>query len=211
MRASRRIEETIFGHGLSIVAGADEAGRGACAGPLVAAAVAVDKYSLEKIASSIDLDLGLDSKRCSEALREDIFEIITASVREYQVVVIDASEIDRQGLQQMNLTALRSAIAKLSESVDYVLTDGYPIAGLDVPSLAVWKGDAISVAVGAASIIAKVTRDRMMMEFDAQFPGYGFAGHKGYSAPSHMKAIEEHGVTPIHRLSYANVARLVRN
>ena len=211
MRASRRIEETIFGHGLSIVAGADEAGRGACAGPLVAAAVAVDQDALEKIASSIDLDLGLDSKRFSEALREDLYEIITASVREYQIVVIDASEIDRQGLQQMNLTALRSAIAKLNMSVDYVLTDGYPIAGLDVPSLAVWKGDAISVAVGAASIIAKVTRDRMMVEFDVQFPGYGFAGHKGYSAPSHMKAIEEHGVTPIHRLSYANVARLVRN
>ena len=210
MRASKRIEETIFAHGLTTIAGTDEAGRGACAGPLVAAAVAVNAESIARIDSAIDIGPGLDSKRFSEGARDEIYDILTHCVLEYQVVAIEPCEIDSQGLQVMNLAALRRATLQLRERIDYVLSDGYPIEGLDVPSLAVWKGDAISVAVGAASIIAKVTRDRMMIEYDQKFPGYGFASHKGYSSNSHMEALERLGVTSIHRRSYANVSRLIK-
>jgi ribonuclease HII len=97
----------------------------------------------------------------------------------------------------------------LAAKVDYALTDGYPIEGLAMPSLAVWKGDAVSLSVGAASIIAKVRRDRIMVELDGRFPGYGFASHKGYSSKAHMDAIKELGVVPIHRRSYSNVAKLI--
>jgi ribonuclease HII len=211
MRASKRIEETIFAHGLKTIAGADEAGRGACAGPLVAAAVAMNHESVARIDAEIDIGSGLDSKRFTESAREEIYDILTRCVLEYQVVAIEPGEIDSHGLQAMNLAALRRAILQLREPIDYVLSDGYPIEGLEVPSLAVWKGDAISVAVGAASIIAKVTRDRMMIEFDREHPGYGFASHKGYSSTSHMEAIKALGVTSIHRLSYSNVSRLMKS
>jgi len=208
MASNRRIEATIFDHGLKRIAGADEAGRGACAGPLVAAAVALDEGSIEAIASRLDISKGLDSKTFSETAREEVYEIVVASVLEHSVVVISASEIDEHGLQAMNLAALRRAISQLKTPLDYVLTDGYPIKGLELPSLAVWKGDAVSIAVGSASIIAKVTRDRIMVGLEDSYPGYGFASHKGYSSPSHMEAIERLGVTEVHRLSYANVSRI---
>lgn len=208
MPTSRRIEATIFSHGLKRIAGADEAGRGACAGPLVAAAVAIDEQSIDVIASKLEMGSGLDSKSFSESAREAAYHVITESVLDHAIVTISASEIDEHGLQAMNLSALRRAISQLKIPLDYILTDGYPIKGLDLPSLAVWKGDAVSIAVGAASIIAKVTRDRIMVEMDSTYPGYGFASHKGYSSASHMEAMERLGVTPIHRLSYANVSRI---
>lgn len=210
MAQSKRIEDTVFAHGLTTIAGADEAGRGSCAGPLVAAAVAIDQQSISKIASSIDITRGLDSKKFDEAKREEIFEIIVDNVLAYEIVEVSANEIDSNGLQEMNLSAMRRAISQLKVRLDYVLTDGYPIKGLEIPSLAVWKGDAVSLAVGSASIIAKVARDRIMIALDAEYPGYGFAQHKGYSSPGHMEAIERLGITPIHRRSYSNIARFIK-
>lgn len=210
MAPSKRIEDTVFAHGLSTIAGADEAGRGSCAGPLVAAAVAINQESIAKLASVIDIRLGLDSKRFDERRREEIFDSIIESVLAYEIVEVSANEIDENGLQEMNLSALRRAISQLKAPLDYVLTDGYPIKGLEIPSLAVWKGDAVSLAVGSASIIAKVVRDRIMVSFDSEYPGYGFAQHKGYSSPGHMQAIERLGLTPIHRRSYANIARFIQ-
>lgn len=207
---SRWIEDSLFAHDLKVIAGVDEAGRGACAGPLVAAAVALDRASSDRLISLMNATHGsLDSKAISERERESLFERITESVLAYEVVVIEPVDIDRLGLQVMNEGAMRRSVSQLPILVDYVLTDGYPIDGLESPSLAVWKGDAVSLAVGAASIIAKVSRDRIMIELDRIHPGYGFAKHKGYSSQAHMEAIQELGVLPIHRRSYANIAALI--
>jgi ribonuclease HII len=207
------IEDSLFAHDLKVIAGVDEAGRGACAGPLVAAAVSLDHSASQRLlmvlADGKKKGQTLDSKSMSEKEREYLFTEIEKLALAIEVVRIEPEEIDRFGLQAMNEAAMRRAISQISARVDYALTDGYPIEGLAMPSLAVWKGDAVSLAVGAASIIAKVSRDRIMVEFDRKFPDYGFARHKGYSSQRHMDAIKERGVLPIHRRSYANVAKLI--
>ena len=207
------IEDSLFAHELKVIAGVDEAGRGACAGPLVAAAVALDHTTSQRLLALLGDrkrgSLTLDSKAMSEKDREYLFSQIEDIAVAIEVVIIEADEIDRFGLQAMNEGAMRRAISQLAAKVDYALTDGYPIEGLAMPSLAVWKGDAVSLSVGAASIIAKVRRDRIMVELDGRFPGYGFASHKGYSSKAHMDAIKELGVLPIHRRSYSNVAKLI--
>ena len=207
------IEDSLFAHELKVIAGVDEAGRGACAGPLVAAAVALDHTASQRLLALLGDrkrgSLTLDSKAMSEKDRESLYSQIEVLAVAIEVVIIEADEIDRFGLQAMNEGAMRRAISQLAAKVDYALTDGYPIEGLAMPSLAVWKGDAVSLSVGAASIIAKVRRDRIMVELDGRFPGYGFASHKGYSSKAHMDAIKELGVLPIHRRSYSNVAKLI--
>lgn len=207
------IEDSLFAHELKVIAGVDEAGRGACAGPLVAAAVALDHTASQRLLALLGDrkrgSLTLDSKAMSEKDRESLYSQIEVLAVAIEVVIIEADEIDRFGLQAMNEGAMRRAISLLAAKVDYALTDGYPIEGLAMPSLAVWKGDAVSLSVGAASIIAKVRRDRIMVELDGRFPGYGFASHKGYSSKAHMDAIKELGVVPIHRRSYSNVAKLI--
>lgn len=206
------IEDSLFAHDLKVIAGVDEAGRGACAGPLVAAAVSLDHSASQRLLMVLaggKKGRTLDSKSMSEKEREYLFTEIEKLALAIEVVRIEPEEIDRFGLQAMNEAAMRRAISQISARVDYALTDGYPIEGLAMPSLAVWKGDAVSLAVGAASIIAKVSRDRIMVEFDRKFPDYGFARHKGYSSQRHMDAIKERGVLPIHRRSYANVAKLI--
>lgn len=207
------IEDSLFAHELKVIAGVDEAGRGACAGPLVAAAVALDHTASQRLLALLGDrkrgSLTLDSKAMSEKDRESLYSQIEVLAVAIEVVIIEADEIDHFGLQAMNEGAMRRAISQLAAKVDYALTDGYPIEGLAMPSLAVWKGDAVSLSVGAASIIAKVRRDRIMVELDGRFPGYGFASHKGYSSKAHMDAIKELGVVPIHRRSYSNVAKLI--
>jgi ribonuclease HII len=113
--------------------------------------------------------------------------------------------VDRQGLHVMNVRAMRQAVARLAVAPSYVLTDGFPISGMPAPALAVWKGDRVSACVAAASVVAKVTRDRMMGELHTQYPAYEFGRHKGYSTPEHMAALQEHGPCPQHRFSYVNV------
>lgn len=210
MHPGQWIEASLFAHDLQVVAGTDEAGRGACAGPLVAAAVALDTDRVERLSDLLNSRgrqiHSLDSKSMSEGERESLFEEIGRIALGIEAIVIEPDEIDRYGLQQMNESAMRRALTQLTHRVDYALTDGYAIDGLGIPSLAVWKGDAVSITVGAASIIAKVTRDRIMKEFDRSYPEYGFARHKGYSSKAHMAAIEKYGVLDIHRRSYSNIA-----
>jgi ribonuclease HII len=194
------LERALRRRGFAQVAGADEAGRGACAGPLVAAAAVLPPGRRGEIE---ELD---DSKLLTPAARERVYEQVVARATAYAVVVIPPDEVDSRGLQVCNLAALRRALAGLAIRPDYVLTDGFPVDGLDVPGLAVWKGDQVAACVAAASVLAKVTRDRIMVELDEQYPEYGFAEHKGYTTPEHSAALDRHGACPIHRFSYQNVA-----
>jgi len=122
------------------------------------------------------------------------------------VVIIPPGDVDRLGLHVCNLSGMRRALAALAPHPDYVLTDGFGVSGLGAPALAVWKGDRVAACIAAASVVAKVTRDRIMVDMDSRYPGYGFAEHKGYSTEDHMAALAEHGPCPEHRFSYVNVA-----
>lgn len=199
------IETALLKSGISKIAGCDEAGRGPCAGPLVVAAVILD-FPL------IDALNGIaDSKELSEIKRETLFDSITNNAISYSIIEISVEEIDSKGLHKCNLEGMRRAVSSLKITPEYVLTDGYEIEGLDVPSLAVWKGDQVAVSVSAASILAKVYRDRVMAQLDKKYPGYGLAEHKGYITAKHTAALRELGVTEIHRKSFSNIAALINN
>jgi ribonuclease HII len=191
--------------GLSPVAGIDEAGRGACAGPLVVAAVELDHRRLSGLTGLAD------SKALTVRAREAAYHQVLRCAKAWHVVVIPSSDVDRLGLHVCNVTGMRRALAGLASRPGYVLTDGFPVRGLAVPALAMWQGDQVAACVAAASVIAKVTRDAIMREVHASFPVYGFARHKGYSTPSHMKALAEHGPCPEHRRSFANVIGVTRD
>lgn len=197
------MERALRRRGFHHVAGADEAGRGACAGPLVAAAVILPAGRRGEI------DGLNDSKLLTAAARERVYAIVAERALAYTAIVIPPGEIDERGLHVCNIAAMRRAFAGLGERPDYVLTDGFRVDGLDVPSLAVWKGDQVAACVAAASVIAKVTRDRIMHDLHDAWPAYGFADHKGYSTPEHAAALAVHGPCPEHRFSYANVAAVV--
>jgi Ribonuclease HII len=194
------LERALQRRGFLAVAGADEAGRGACAGPLVVAAAILPPGKRGEVPGLAD------SKLLTPAARERVYEEIVARAVSYAVVVIPATEVDREGLQVCNLAGMRRALAALTTPADYVLTDGFPVAGLGAPGLAVWKGDRVAACIAAASVVAKVTRDRIMVELDQKYPGYGFAEHKGYSTDDHVAALAERGPCPEHRFSYVNVA-----
>ncbi len=197
------IEALLVNAGISPIAGVDEAGRGACAGPLVIASVVLnDPFAPE-------LAVVRDSKEIAEAKRDAVFDLIHQVAASVSVVIVPASEVDSRGVHAANLDGMRRAVQGLSVEPAYVLTDGYEIEGLGVPNLAVWKGDQVVVSISAASVIAKVTRDRIMREMDLEFPQYGFAGHKGYITAAHTKALNEHGPCEQHRQSFANVAALI--
>ena len=197
------IEQLLTSAGISPIAGVDEAGRGACAGPLVIASVVLhDPFEVE-------LAVVRDSKEIPESKRDAVFELIHRIAASVSVVIVPASEVDSRGVHAANLDGMRRAVQGLSIEPAYVLTDGYAIEGLGVPNLAVWKGDQVVVSISAASVIAIVTRDRIMREMDLEFPQYGFAGHKGYITAAHTKALNEHGPCAEHRTSFANVAALI--
>ena len=197
------IEQTLRDSGLTRIAGVDEAGRGPCAGPLVVAAVVL-KDPFDKALAKVQ-----DSKKLSEKVREELFDVIIECAEAHSIIEISVDEIDSFGLHKSNIEGMRRAVAELKPEPEYVLTDGYAIPGLATPNLAVWKGDQVAISISAASILAKVYRDRIMIQLDAEFPEYGFAGHKGYSSASHMEALRKHGVTKHHRTSFANVAELL--
>lgn len=188
--------------GLAPVAGADEAGRGACAGPLVAAAVILDPRRPIK-----GLD---DSKVLTAPARERLDAEIRRRAVAVEVAVVTHQECDALGMHQADLAGLRRALARLGVRPDFVLTDGFPVDGTGAPGLAIWKGDKVAACVSAASIVAKVARDAMMRDYDAQFPEYGFAVHKGYCTAAHQRALDEFGPSPIHRWRFENVARTAR-
>ena len=197
------LERALQRRGFAAVAGADEAGRGACAGPLVVAAAVLPPGRRGEI------DDLADSKLLTPAVRERVYAAVIRQASAYAVVVIPPGEIDSRGLHVCNLSGMRRAFAQLPDRPEYVLTDGFRVDGLGVPGLAVWKGDQVAACVAAASVLAKVTRDRIMTELHDTWPEYGFAEHKGYATPEHTAALRRHGPCRIHRFSYANVAAVV--
>jgi ribonuclease HII len=199
----RVIEDRLIAAGISPFAGVDEAGRGACAGPLVIASVILKDHR------SPELQQVRDSKELSENMREELFDVVSDAAISMSVIIVSHDEIDTRGVHAANLDGMRRAVQGLDIAPAYVLTDGYPIAGLATPNLAVWKGDQVVTCISAASIIAKVTRDRIMRELDGTYPVYGFKSHKGYITKAHTTALEKHGVSPVHRRSFANIAALL--
>src|SRR5680860_827520 len=187
--------------GLAPVAGVDEAGRGACAGPLVAAAAILPEG---KVGLVPELN---DSKLLTAKARERCYEQVLSRALAWSVVIIEPGECDRLGMHVANVEALRRSLARLEVRPSYVLTDGFPVDGLEVPGLAMWKGDRVAACISAASVIAKVTRDRIMCEMHERFPDYDFATHKGYCTSEHSDALTEHGPSPIHRMRFVNVRR----
>lgn len=194
-------ERALHRAGLTPVAGADEAGRGACAGPLVVAAVVLPTGRRGEVPGLAD------SKLLTAAARERVYDDVVRRAVSWSAVVIPPGEVDRLGLHVCNVEGMRRALARLTVTPAYVLTDGFPIRGLAAPGLAVWKGDRVSATVAAASVVAKVTRDRLMARLHEDFPEYDFLGHKGYVTPVHNAALDVHGPCPEHRFSYVNVAR----
>ena len=185
--------------GFPVVAGTDEAGRGACAGPLVVAAVVLPPGRRGEVPGLAD------SKLLTPRARDAAYDEVLRRAATWSVVVVPPQEVDRCGLHVMNVRAMRQAVLRLDPCPSYVLTDGFPVAGLPAPTLAVWKGDRVAACVAAASVVAKVTRDRIMADLHERFPAYGFDVHKGYSTPEHTASMLENGPCSEHRFSYVNV------
>ena len=196
-------EAELRAQGHAVVAGIDEAGRGPLAGPVSAAAVVLpDEFVLEGLN---------DSKKLSPKKRDALFEVLTnRDDVVWAVSVVDAEEIDRVNILRASHIAMARAFADLDPSADAALIDGLPVPARDFPSpqMALVKGDSRSLSIAAASIIAKVWRDRLMEKFDREYPEYGFQSHKGYGTRQHLAALESHGPCPIHRRSFRPVAQL---
>lgn len=190
-------EKTAYGNGFTRVAGIDEAGRGPLAGPVVAAAVILP--------AGLSITGVDDSKKLTPDRREKLFGVIMAQALSVGVGIISPAEIDRINILQATRLAMLTAVQQLSTQPDYLLIDGISTIDSDVPQKTIKKGDSLSLSIAAASIIAKVTRDRLMIEMDSKYPGYGFAGHKGYGSAAHMDAIRRLGPSPIHRLTFGGV------
>lgn len=199
MKQLRTYEVALEKAGLGPVAGVDEAGRGACFGPLTVAACILPVKPLPQ------LEELTDSKRLSAAKRALLFDAIVNLSLAHTVIHIPASEIDRRGIQTANYDGARRAVAGRSPKAHYVLMDGFAIPGFAVPHLPVVGGDYSARCIAAASVLAKVSRDRLITEMAADFPEYGLEQHKGYSTAVHMDAVRRHGATSEHRYSYANV------
>lgn len=194
-------EAAAMAEGYGLVCGIDEAGRGPLAGPVVAAAVLLPPgYELPGLN---------DSKKLTARRREALYEALMAD-ESVQKCVAEATveEIDRLNILRATHLAMARAAQGLQPKPDFCLIDGLPVPGFPLPSRALVKGDARSLSISAASILAKVTRDRYMTELDAQFPQYGFAKHAGYGTAAHLRAIEEYGITPHHRRSFGPVAQM---
>lgn len=188
------IEHSCFDDGYETVCGVDEAGRGPLAGPVCAAAVILPR----------DLELpGLnDSKKLTDKKRRELFDMITSQALTYGIALVDEKVIDEINILQATFQAMRTAVERLEKAPDLVLIDGNRAPALSVPTKTVVKGDSLSASIAAASILAKVTRDDLLMELDAQYPQYGFAVHKGYGTKRHYEALREFGPSPVHRMSF---------
>ncbi|MGC1676393.1 MAG: ribonuclease HII [Candidatus Binataceae bacterium] len=197
-RPDLRYERRLWVSGITEVAGVDEAGVGPMAGPVVAAAVI---FAPEKFIKGVH-----DSKQLLPEKREALFEPIRAGALAVGIGVAEVEEVDRINIFWATMSASRRAVAALGRTPAHVLVDGRNIPGLGLPQTHIVGGDRKSFCIAAASIIAKVTRDRMMVEFDARFPGYGLAQHKGYCTAEHLEAVQRLGPSPIHRRSFSPVA-----
>ena len=196
-------ERQLWTQGVTLVAGVDEAGRGPLAGPVVAAAVIFPAHWREAGIPSELRELN-DSKQLTEAQREEFFTIL-ASLPEIQrgIAIVDSLTIDRVNILQATHRAMNEALAQLQPLPQHALVDGLPVNTLRVTQTALVKGDSLSYSIAAASVLAKVTRDRLMRDYEREFPGYGFAEHKGYGTPQHLAAIAELGPCVIHRKSFS--------
>jgi ribonuclease HII len=197
-------ENQLRAAGHAIVAGIDEAGRGPLAGPVTVAAVVLPSDFTHAVLN--------DSKQLTEKKREAIYEEITADPRiRWHCCVIEPDEIDRINILQATWEGMRRSALALDPRPDAVLIDGKPVKKYPLPQVALVKGDSLSFSIAAASVIAKVTRDRIMMRLAEEFPQYGFEIHKGYPTPQHLAALKEHGPCPQHRRSFGPVAQLELN
>ena len=196
-------EKDLKSKGFNFIAGCDEAGRGPLFGPVVAACcVLPEDFKLEGLT---------DSKRLTEKKREKYFEYLKENVI-YGVGIVDNKEIDRINIYEASRKAMMLALTEVRRQVDvdYVLTDAMPLPDLDIPYMDIIKGDAKSISIAAASVIAKVTRDHMMIEVDKKYPEYGFASHKGYPTKKHIEKIEELGLIDGYRLTYAPIKNMIK-
>ena len=191
-----KYEKAAYQQGKKVIIGLDEAGRGPMAGPLVVGAVIFDKNYYNE-----DID---DSKKLTEKKREALYDVIIHDALAYQIEIIDVEEVDRLNVYQASKIGMLRAIEHISLQPDFALTDAMPL-GDAIDHQAIIKGDHLSMTIGAASILAKVTRDRIMKDYDVMYPQYGFAKHKGYPTKQHKEALLHYGVTPIHRRSFQPV------
>ena len=190
----KKYEDALHAQGIQYVAGVDEVGRGPLAGPVVTAAVILPA----------DFDvLGVDdSKKLSEKKREELFDIIKEKAICYSIGMNDERRIDEINILEATKEAMGKAIKSLEIQPEHILIDALSLKDVDIPQTGIGKGDATSVSIAAASILAKVTRDRMMVEYESTYPGYGFAQNKGYGTKAHYEGLDQHGITPIHRRSF---------
>jgi ribonuclease HII len=196
-------ERLLWGQGVQLVAGVDEAGRGPLAGPVVAAAVILPAHWRQGGAPK-DLRELNDSKQLTETQREEFFGLLVAHLEiQRGIAIVDALTIDRINILQATHRAMNEALAQLRPQPQHALVDGRPVNTIRMAQTALVKGDSLSYSIAAASVLAKVTRDRMMLDYERQYPGYGFAEHKGYGTPQHLAAITELGPCAIHRKSFA--------
>lgn len=187
-------EQSCWNLGFKRVAGLDEAGRGPLAGPVVAAVfVITPEFYLEQLH---------DSKQLTNRQRETCFRFLTSGTWEYGVGIVEPEEIDRINIYQASRQAMSRALKQLNQEPDFLLVDALTVPDTTIPQKALIHGDALSVAIAAASVIAKHTRDRLMADYDKVYPGYGFAQHKGYPTARHYEALEQLGPSPIHRRSF---------
>ena len=191
--------------GCQRIAGVDEVGRGPLAGPVVAAAAVFSVEAIEAGLPEALCDVN-DSKKLSAKKRAKLFDaLVEFDDVEFGLSVVEPAEIDRINILQATHKAMYEALAALGQATDHLLVDGRPVSKLGPAQTAIVKGDSLSYSIGAASIFAKVTRDRMMEEFDREFPGYGFASHKGYGTREHLEALVKLGPCPVHRHSFAPI------
>ena len=194
-------QEQFYSDKVKLIVGVDEAGRGPLAGPVVAAACILPRAYINKEIN--------DSKQLSEKKREELFDIIKENAIAYGVGIVSAEEIDTLNIYEATKKAMKEAIANLKHDFDLILTDAMPLKGFDVEVIPIIKGDAKALPIAAASIIAKVTRDRMMRELGEKYPEYGFEIHKGYGTKKHMDALKKYGpIQGIHRYSYKPVQKI---
>ena len=199
-RCGFRYEKKLHANGVALIAGIDEAGRGALAGPVVAAAVVLPERFRHRRLN--------DSKQLAPELREEIYcELVANPKVKWTVGIVDSIEIDRINILRASHKAMRFAVEALIDHPDHVLIDGLPVIPFPFPQTAIIDGDCISLSIAAASVIAKVTRDRMMRDFCGQFPQYCFGQHKGYGTELHLVKLHEFGPCPIHRRSFEPVAQ----
>lgn len=199
--ASRKYEEELNNKGLEFIAGCDEAGRGPLAGPLVVAAVIFPN-------DYINEDIN-DSKKLTAKKREELFNVIKEHAIAYSIQIISLEEIEKYNIYEASRQGMIRCLKTLNHKVDAALTDAMPIKDFDYPIIPIIKGDALSQTIAGASILAKVTRDHLMIEYDKAYPEYDFKHNMGYGTKKHLEALDKYGITPIHRKSYEPIKSML--